>query len=271
MEKVIAINKKEKLDKYKMFDSYLLVNKNFSSFHEYGLSNKDCINLVSKIHENKKKVYVLIDRVFFNDDLNKLKKFIKELEKYNCDGYYFSDLGVYELFKEKNWIDKLIYFSQTQIVSTMELDSFLSLGIKTVFVSKDLPFKSLSNYQNNDKVGIVCFGYKNLFYSRRKLLSSYNDEYGLKKYSSKSKYLIREQKRQQKNIIFEDRFGTYIFTDYIENHINEIEKFDSLGIKTILFDDNFVEEELIDKVINYLSFPKEKYFLDSKEKDTYEE
>ena len=57
MEKVIAINKKEKLDKYKMFDSYLLVNKNFSSFHEYGLSNKDCINLVSKIHENKKKVY----------------------------------------------------------------------------------------------------------------------------------------------------------------------------------------------------------------------
>ena len=271
MEKVITIDKKEKIEKYDIFDSYLLVNKNFSSFHKYGLSNNSCLELLNQIHKKNKKAYILIDRVYFNDDLKRLSRFINELEENSCDGYYFSDLGVYQLFNNLNLKHKLIYFSQTQIVSAMELESFLSLGIDSVYISKDLPLKSLENYQNNNKVGIVCFSYRNLFYSRRKLLSSYCEEYNLPKYYSKNKYLIREQKRRQKNIIFEDRNGTYIFTDYIENHLNELDKFISLNIKSILFDDNFVEEEIVYKVLDYLNNPNEKYILDSKEKDTYEE
>ena len=84
------------------------------------------------------------------------------------------------------------------------------------------------------------------------------------------KYLIREQKRENKSIIFENDYGTYVFTSYIDNHINHLAKLDENHVTMVLFDDNFVDPKLFEKVINYITSPKGLFVLSEGEADTYE-
>ena len=100
MEKVVTIDSLSKIDSYTVFDSYLLVDKHFSSFHLKGLCSKTILRYINKIKSLNKKVYILIDRVMFNDDLEELKVYLYKLEEKEVDGYFFSDLGVLSLLKE---------------------------------------------------------------------------------------------------------------------------------------------------------------------------
>ena len=270
MEKIVTIDKISKLDDYQVFDSFLIVNKFYSCFRKDGLCNRNSLRMISLIHERKKKAYVLLDRVMFNEDLENLKVFLYQLEAKGCDGYFFSDLGVMKLLEEMEIIHKGYFYSQTQIVSTLELKSYLEYKVKTVFVSKDLPINDIIKVSSNLSLGVNVYGYRNLFYSRRKLLSSYKEEYSLKdKFAKSDKYKIRELKREAKSIIYEDDYGTYVFTSYIDNHINHLVLLDENKVEYVLFDDNFVSKEEFIKVIEYLENPKGLFTLSSKEVDTY--
>ena len=270
MELIITLDKLSKIDLYRDFDSFLIVNQDFSAFHKFGLSSSSTKTAIKKLHALNKKAYVLLDRLFFNEELVKLDSYIDELEKLACDGYFFSDLGFLKLLKNKNLVNKGIYYSQTQIVSSLELSAYLDEGLSGIFVSKDYPLNNLKTCLTKyDSVGINIYGYRNLFYSRRKLLSAYQDEYELKgKFNKSDAYLIREQKRTTKSIIYEDDFGTYVFTDYIDSHLSEIEDFKNA--KYLLIDDNFIEAEYMVKVLDFIHKSETKYELNELEKDTYE-
>lgn len=242
METIVTIDSECKIDSYSMFNSYLLVNKNFSCFHFHGLSNQKCIDLIDKIHSLNKKVYILLDRVMFDENIYKVKRYVKELINHNIDGYFISDLGLIELFKEIGLIGKVFYYSQTQIVSQMELDAFGSLNLKGVFVSKDYNLDHALKISNKYPAGINVFGYRNLFYSKRQLLSAYKAEFDEKgKFYHSDKYLIKEKKREIRNPIFENKYGTYIFTHEPLSLLNRYKEIKNSNIKYILFDDNLIE------------------------------
>ena len=272
MEKIITLDSINKLNRYVYFDAYLLVNKSFSAFHNKSLKDATCLRLIKKIHSLNKKAYMLLDRVLFNDEIEELKTLILKLEEVKCDGYFVSDLGAIQMLLDLGLNDKIIYYSQTQIVSKLEYSAYKKLGIKGIFVSKDYPFENLIECAKENKgIGINIYGYRNLFYSRRGLLSAYQDEYALKgRFTHSDKYLIREQKRTTKSIIYEDEHGTYVFTDYIDSHLNEIHDFDEYDINYVLIDDNFVKEELMEKVLNFIKDPSHPYIYSKEEKDTYE-
>lgn len=270
MEKIVTIDKLDKIDDYLIFDSFLVVSKKYACFHLNGLCDRTIIRLIDEIHKKGKKAYVLLDRVMFNEDLENLKIYLYKLEEKECDGYFCSDLGVLRLLYEMGIIKKCIYYSQTQIVSTLELKSYLDLGIKSVFVSKDLPLEDILKVSKKLSLGVNVFGYRNLFYSRRKLLTSYKNEFNLNgKFSKSDKYKIRELKREAKSIIYEDFYGTYVFTSYIDNHINQLNCLNKNRVDYVLFDDNFVKKDLFMNVIDYLKNPVGIYPLSNEEVDTY--
>lgn len=272
METIVVINQLDKLNRYVYFDSYLLANKKFSSFYYQSLNQVETEKAINQIKRNNKKVYLLIDRVLFNEEIEQVKKYICKMEKLDVDGYFFSDLGVLKLLQDLNLIEKGIYYSQTQIVSALELKTFAKYGLKSAFVSKDYPLKNIIKNASKYPLGVNIFGYRNLFYSRRLLLSAYKDEFNLKdKFSYSNKYTIREQKRTTKSLIYEDKNGTYVFTDYIDNHLNHIYDFSDAFVKMVLIDDNFIEEDLMEKVLNFFKDPSKIYQLSEKEKDTYEQ
>lgn len=254
MEKIVTIDQENKINTYHFFDGYLLVNKKYSCFHFNHLSLNKCFKLTSEIHNMGKKAYLLIDRVLFEDDLINLKRTITRFEKVNIDGYFFSDLGVIPLLKELGILNKGIYYSQTQIVSEMELETFSNFGLKAIFASKEFPSESLFNIIGKYPLGINVYGYKNLFYSRRKLLSAYQDEFKEKgKYNHNNSFKIKEKKRDIKNIIFEDQYGTYIFTDYIDNQLDKLNMYQEKGLNYALLDDNLVSQDTFTNDLSFLN------------------
>ncbi len=254
MEKIVTIDQENKINTYHFFDGFLLVNKKYSCFHFNHLSLNKCYQLTSQIHNMGKKAYLLIDRVLFDDDLRNLKRTIVRFEKVNIDGFFFSDLGLIPLLKELGILNKGIYYSQTQIVSEMELETFNHFGLKGIFASKEFPKENISKVIGKYPLGINVYGYKNLFYSRRKLLSAYKEEFNEKgKYIHNQNFKIKEKKRDIKNLIFEDQYGTYIFTDYIDNQLNNLLTYQEKRLKYALFDDNLVD---FDKFISDMSLLK---------------
>jgi collagenase-like PrtC family protease len=253
MEIVVTISKIDELEIFKNVNSFLVVSKYYASLEYSSACTKRMTKIINQINANNKNAYVLIDRLMFDEDYDALKSFILKMEKLNVKGYYFADLGVYDLLCKMNLKDKAIYYSQTQIVSTMEGKEYFSLGMKGIFASRYLPFNKVKELAKDVSLGIKIFGYHNLFYSRRKLMTDFKEEFEMKgKYSESNLYTIKEMKRDVKNIIFENEFGTYIFTDYIENHFDELEELKNSGLRYALIDTNLLDQDLINELVKII-------------------
>lgn len=246
MEIIVTISNLEELETFKNVSSFLVVSKYFASLEYETACTIRMTKIINKINEDNKNAYVLIDRLMFDEDYESLKQFITKMEKLNVKGYFFADLGVYDLLSKMGLKDKAMYYSQTQIVSTMEGKEYFSLGMKGIFASRYLSYNKVKELAKDVSLGIKIFGYHNLFYSRRKLMTDFKEEFDMKgKYTSSSRYTIKEMKREVKNPIFENEFGTYIFTDYIDDHFDELKELEEVGLKYALVDTNLLDEELI--------------------------
>lgn len=274
MELLITINSLKEIDLFNKVDGYVINVDSYSSFYQNTCSIFHSYRIINKCKKNNKRVYVNLDAVFFNNDFSSLEEYIDRLEEKKIDGYFFSDLGLLKLLKNKDLIKKSVYFSQTQIVSSLEFETYSSLNLKACFVSKDLEYSYVLESAKKANLGLVLYGYHNLFYSRRKLLTSYKDEYDLKgKFNFSSAYTIREQKRTTKSIVYENNRGTSIFTDYIDNHLKEYIELENNQVSMVLIDTNFISRDtiltIIDKIEKIKKGEELTYLINELEKDSY--
>lgn len=242
MEVAMTLDSWDKFEGYACFESFLLVLLRFSAFHRKGLTDSEWRFVAEELRRRDKKIYLLLDRVMYDEDFPFLEDWIRQAEEVPIDGYFVSDLGLIDFLQKQGLSSKTIYYSQTQVNSFMEAESFLNRGIFRVFLSGELTdFAALSDISFHGSV-IRLFGYANLFYSRRKLLNS-----GIR--SDKDENLrIREQNRAMKLRIFQDGYGTYIFSDKPENRLDRIdllEKRFDMG----LIDDQFADEKTKNEMI----------------------
>ena len=61
---------------------------------------KDTINLIEKIFEAKKEVFILLNRVFTDKELDSVKTYIQGLPVDKITGFIGADLGLIETFKK---------------------------------------------------------------------------------------------------------------------------------------------------------------------------
>ena len=179
MEKSIvelrSINKLEDVYTLDNVDAYLLANRQFS----YRFVESFCINKINKVrkyaHDNNKKVYVLVNKIFKDDDLEKLEVFLTKLKKANVDGIFFTDFAVFVLAEKLEMADKCIFYHETFLRNTYDILTYQESGIKKIICSKDMHLKDIKLLpkENKDSYGIICFGYIPLYESQRKILTHY--------------------------------------------------------------------------------------------------
>lgn len=194
-----------------------------------------------------KKIALKIDKIFFENELIDLEKFIIESLNYNIEYYIFTDLAVYSILKKLNISNKAVYFSKTITCSSYDIKTYNELGIKCL-ASTEISFdeiKIISNLENNF---IYCYGFNNIFYSKRKLLSLYK-EYSSLEYEPKNiKYTILEETRKEHYPIYENDNGTFIFNCYKYRLFTEIESLNKNNFFYI--DSTFVNEDDLIKIVN---------------------
>ena len=251
MEIVVKINKLEDLYVLDNVDGYLLANRHFS----YRFDESFCINKIKRVkafaRKNNKKVYVLLNKIFKDHELDELKRFMGQLVNAKVDGFYFTDFAVFMIAKELGVEDKCIFYHETFLRNSYDILTYQSYGISKIICSKDMHIDDINNLpiENKDSYGIICFGYIPLYESQRKIVSNYVKLNNLDKNVIKSKTLsLKEHTRDNMYKVIEQEGISSIFDSEVLSYISYMKEL-STHINTFIFDSLFFDVNYIKEVV----------------------
>lgn len=225
---IVELNHEELIDEDLAIDGFILgINQLSSDTYLKNDLNKT-IELIKKIKKQNRLVFIDLTNLFTEKELKDLKKTIVKLEEANVDYYLYEDLGLMELIPE----NKRFYYSLTYTTNKYDLELTLQEN-KYALISPVLTINELKEI-TNDNTFFIAFGTWRIFYSRRKLLTTYFD-YRNKEYEDKH-YLIKEENRPDDYYPIVENNGTKIYlNDYF--YLNdELSFFKNLILKPFMLD-----------------------------------
>ena len=252
METIVKLNKLNDLYIIDNADSYLLSNRKFS----YRFDESFCINKTRRVKtyckQNGKKVYMLVNKIFKDHELDDLKLFMEKLKKVDIDGIFFTDFAVFMIAKELKIEDKCIFYHETFLRNSYDIVTYQEMGIKKIICSKDMHIDDINNLpiERKDDYGIICFGYIPLYESQRKIISNYIELNKLPAKTKSSKTLaLKENTRDTLYKVIEQEGVSSIFNDEVLSYIEYMEKL-SKHINMFIFDGLFFDSAYIKNVID---------------------
>ena len=176
------------------------------------------LNDISIIHNYcvDKNILVIakIDKIMMEEDIDNLSLTLDNLVRMGIDYYMYTDAAILSYFAKLKMVDKLIYSSSKMIASFNEASFYNDLGI-TVIPSTEISLEEIKKIVTLDNVCLTVYGYLDIFYSKRKLISLFREHNGKAPLSKSTKYQIIEENREEENTIYENENGTFIFSDFI--------------------------------------------------------
>lgn len=155
--------------------------------------------------------FILVNRLLDDNELEKLKKI---LDNVNIKGIVFDDLGIIEIVANLK-MQKILLLDHLA-TNAKSINYYLEY-VDSVVVSNDLTEDEISYIVENatKKLVINVFGLKTLMYSRRKLLSNYENYYNLE-----NETLINAKIEEKYFKIMENDFGTKFYAGKYYNGLN---------------------------------------------------
>ena len=245
MELLATLRKRELLEKVLPFVDGIIVGKFFTSSYHCTLKEIVEINVICKA--SQKKIYLVLDDFISEDDIDALYRYLEFIKKLEPDGIYFHDFGIVAAAKRYGLSDKLIYDGKTVACNSLDTAFLLSKGIDSVVLSRELTLEEIFRIAKNNprQIDLQIFGHQRLSYSKRRFLTNYfkeiNKEYGY--LGNEELYLVEEQ-RDYKLPIIENEEGTFIYSDYVFEMINELPELMPY-LKRGIVDSLFIEDQTI--------------------------
>ncbi|MGL4687414.1 MAG: peptidase U32 family protein [Fusobacteriaceae bacterium] len=218
----------------------------------HNFSDEELKEIVELIHSKGKKIQVNLNAVPFNDELEGLVEYSEFLEEIGVDEVIISDLGVFQCVKENTKLEIAI---QTHSSNTnwRSIEMWEKLGAKKVVLDRDITLSSVLEIRTkvpNIKIEVLVHGPISMAISRRPLVSNYMRAKSVEKNPSLEKYSIVEETRPGEHMpIFEDVYGTYIYSAKDLCTIDILEKILELGIDSIKIDGGMKEKNYLSTVV----------------------
>lgn len=170
-------------------------------------------------HDRGVKVYVTVNIIPHNQDLDGIPEYIKELDELGVDAVIVSDPGILEIVKEAAPGLEIHLSTQANAVNWRSVRFWAEHGVKRVVLARELSLEEIKEIHTKvPDVGLEVFihGAMCISYSGRCLLSNYMTQrdanLGQCAQSCRWKYHLVEEKRPGEYYpVFEDERGTYIF------------------------------------------------------------
>ncbi len=157
-------------------DAVYLGGRNFGlRANATNFSNEEIKEAVIYAHNLKKKVYVTVNIVFHNEDLENLVDYLKYLSDIKVDAIIVSDPVVVEIIKENN-IDLEIHLStQTSSLNSRVVKYYMEEGVKRVVLAREASKEDIKRIKEETGIEIECFiqGAMCTSFSGRCVLSNY--------------------------------------------------------------------------------------------------
>lgn len=236
-------------------DIFILGNEKYANRLVYSFSTIEITEAKSNILELGKELYINVNLILHNQDIEDVTGFLSFLKELEVDGIIFGDLGVYMLAKKLEIESKLIYNPETLNTNYYDTQFWNRKGIKGLTISKEITLEDIKEICQKKEVdvSIIGHGHLNMFHSRRPLVENFfkftKEEY--QKYINNRSLKIVEEIRNESYPIFQDNHGTHIFREKaLESYqeINQLKDYiDVFIIDGIFKDTNY----LIETISNY--------------------
>ncbi|WP_373598323.1 peptidase U32 family protein [Paraclostridium bifermentans] len=236
------------------------VNKSFS--------NEDLEQAIKLVHENGKKIYIAINVMPHNEDFEKLKDYLINLETLGVDAVIVSDPGVLSIVKDTIPNMKIHMGQQSNVTNFNTANFWYEQGVKRVIVTSELSCDEISTIRAKTPLdmeieafvhGPICISY-----SGRRLLSSYLGSKENSKYEEEKSYNLLEEKRQGEYYpVYEDDKGTFFFNSKDLCMLKYIPEFIKSGVTSLKIDGRLQSDEYLETVIKVYRQALDKFYEDA--------
>ncbi|MBR1977580.1 U32 family peptidase [bacterium] len=130
----------------------------FGARKNAGNSLKELEEIIKYAHQFWVKVYVTINTILSDEELEEAKKLIHKLHKIKADAIIFQDFGILELAR-KGEIPNIPLHASTQCNNRTyeKVKFFEKIGVKRVILARELSLAEIKNITKNTDVQIECF------------------------------------------------------------------------------------------------------------------
>ncbi|GAB6168133.1 hypothetical protein JCM1393_05930 [Clostridium carnis] len=105
---------------------------------DYNLTNEEIIEAISIAHSLGKKVYITVNNLLSNDEVEEAKEYLKFLETAKPDALIVQDFSILELIKDLN-LNLTVHSSVMMNVHNLEtINALKELGVTRVVTSRDI-------------------------------------------------------------------------------------------------------------------------------------
>lgn len=227
-------------------------------------------------HDRDKKVYVTLNIIPHNEDLEDLPEYVKSLNEIGIDAVIVSDPGVLDIVK-RNAPELEIHMStQANITNYASADFWYKQGVKRVILARELSLDEIQEISDKKEEGMeietFVHGAMCISYSGRCLLSNYMTERdanrGACAQSCRWKYHIMEEQRPGEYFpVYEDERGTFIFNSKDLCMIEHLPKVVESGVTSLKIEGRMKSPYYVATIIRSYRMAIDKYLANP---DNYE-
>lgn len=120
-------------------------------------NNEEIKEAVNYAHNLNKKVYVTVNIVFHNEELNGLKEYLLYLDSINVDGIIVSDIVVMKLHKELNLKLELHISTQASISNKESALFYKNLGAKRLVLARECSKNDIKEIKETTNLDLEAF------------------------------------------------------------------------------------------------------------------
>lgn len=190
---------------------------------------------VEYAHERNAKVYLVLNAIPRNFDMNGLGEYVKKCESLGVDGVIAADPGVISIIKKNTQLE--IHLSTQANAMNYETAKFwYDYGLKRIILARELKLKEIEEFRKHlpedCEIEVFVHGAMCMAYSGRCLISNYmtsrDSNKGACSQACRYKYYLVEEKRPNEYFpVYEDDSGTYIMNSKdlcMIEHIDDVIK-----------------------------------------------
>ena len=255
-------------------DAVYIGGKEFSLRASAGnFSNEEIIEATKYAHSIGKKVYVTVNIIAKNSDLEKAKEYFKFLESVNVDGAIISDTGLIALCREVAPNLPINVSTQANTQNYLSVDFWKNFGVARVILARELSLSEINEiHKKVPDIEIETFihGAMCISYSGRCLLSDYRtgrqSNRGECVQACRWNYEIREKNSDCGYMTMEeDDRGTYILNSKDLCLIDYIGELDRAGVCSFKIEGRMKSEYYLATVVNAYRRALDEYYKNGDE------
>lgn len=139
-------------------DAVYLGGENFSlRANAHNFSREDLKEAAIFAHSLNKKIYVTVNIVFHDEDINNIEEYLKYLDEIGIDAVIVSDIFVMDLIKKLNLSLELHVSTQASSLNYEAVNFYKNLGATRVVLAREASKEDIKRIKTETNLDLECF------------------------------------------------------------------------------------------------------------------